>query len=146
MPRYRKKPLAQLVHGTRIYAPVHRETRYRVVGTDPVSGERIFVKCRTEELARGKARELEQFIAQAAPIRDPQDAGCLEGDELAPAQPGARSSTPIASASGPAGRPTPSTTRAGVVCPLPREPLVSAATTTRRGPRPAPPRPGRRSR
>jgi hypothetical protein len=63
MPRYRKKPLAQLEHGTRIYAPSPSETRYQAVGTDPVSGERIFVKVRTEELARGKARELEQFIA-----------------------------------------------------------------------------------
>jgi hypothetical protein len=45
-----------------------------MVATDPVSGERIFVKCRTEDIARAKARELEQFIAHA-PIRDPQDAG-----------------------------------------------------------------------
>jgi hypothetical protein len=74
MPRYRKKPLAQLEHGSRIYAPSAGEARYRVVATDPVSGERIFVKCRTEDIARAKARELEQFIAHA-PIRDPQDAG-----------------------------------------------------------------------
>jgi hypothetical protein len=32
MPRYRKKPLAQLEDGTRIYAPSPREARYRVVG------------------------------------------------------------------------------------------------------------------
>jgi hypothetical protein len=83
MPRYRKKPLAQLEHGTRIYAPSASEARYRVVGNDPVSGERIFVKCRTEELARGKARELEQFIAQAAPVRDPQDAGPRSVERLA---------------------------------------------------------------
>jgi hypothetical protein len=57
MPRsYRKKPLAQLEHGTRIYAPSAGEDRYRVVATDPVSSERIFVKCRTEEQARAKAR------------------------------------------------------------------------------------------
>jgi hypothetical protein len=40
-------------------------TRYRVVATDPVSGERNFVKCRIEDAARTKARELEQFIALA---------------------------------------------------------------------------------
>jgi hypothetical protein len=69
--RYRKKPLAQLEHGTRIYAPSTSEARYRVVANDPVSGERIFVKCGTEDQARAKARELEQFIDQAAPVRDP---------------------------------------------------------------------------
>jgi integrase len=83
MPRYRKKPLAQLEHGTRIYAPSPGETRYRVVATDPVSGERIFVKCRTEDQARAKARELEQFIALSAPIRDPQDAGPRSVERLA---------------------------------------------------------------
>ena len=83
MPRYRKKPLAQLEHGTRIYAPSPSEARYRVVATDPVSGERIFVKCRTEDAARTKARELEQFIAQSAPIRDPHDAGPRSVDRLA---------------------------------------------------------------
>jgi hypothetical protein len=83
MPRYRKKPLAQLEHGTRVYAPSAREARYRVVATDPVSGERIFVKCRTEDQARAKARELEQFIAQSAPIRDPQDAGPRSVERLA---------------------------------------------------------------
>jgi hypothetical protein len=36
--RYRKKPLAQLEHGTRIYAPSAREARYRVVATDPGLG------------------------------------------------------------------------------------------------------------
>lgn len=70
MPSYRKKPLAQFEHGTRIYAPSSGETRYRVVTTD-TAGQRVFVKCRTEEDARAKARELEQFLAQAAPIRDP---------------------------------------------------------------------------
>jgi len=67
---YRKKPFAQFEHGTRIYAPSGRDPRYRVVASDPSSGKRIFVKCKTEEAARAKARELEQFIAQAAPIRD----------------------------------------------------------------------------
>ena len=37
-----KKPLAQLEHGTRVYAPSTGEARYRVLATDPVSGERIF--------------------------------------------------------------------------------------------------------
>jgi integrase len=80
---YRKKPLAQLEHGTRIYAPSANEPRYRVVAADPVSGERIFVKCRTEEQARAKARELEQFIAQSAPIRDPHGAGPRSVERLA---------------------------------------------------------------
>jgi integrase len=83
MPRYRKKPLAQLEHGTRIYAPSPNEARYRVVATDPVSGQRIFVKCRTEDAARAKARELEQFIAQTAPIRDPHEAGPRSVERLA---------------------------------------------------------------
>ena len=81
--RYRKKPLAQLEHGTRIYAPSPREARYRVAATDPVSGERIFVKCRTEDAARAKARELEQFIALSAPVRDPHDAGPRSVERLA---------------------------------------------------------------
>jgi len=38
MPRYRKKPLAQLEHGTRIYAPSPSETRYRVVGPSDIEG------------------------------------------------------------------------------------------------------------
>jgi hypothetical protein len=83
MPRYRKKPLVQLEHGTRIYAPSTGESRYRVVATDRVSGERIFVKCRTEDAARAKARELEQFIAQTAPIRDSHDAGPRTVERLA---------------------------------------------------------------
>jgi integrase len=83
MPRYRKKPLAQLEHGTRIYAPSPSEARYRVVATDRVLGQRIFVKCRTEDQVRAKARELEQFIAQTAPIRDPHDAGPRSVERLA---------------------------------------------------------------
>jgi hypothetical protein len=67
MPRYRKKPLAQLEHGTRIFAPSARETRYRVVTTDPTSGERIFVKCAAEDQARAKAREPGQFVADMRP-------------------------------------------------------------------------------
>lgn len=59
MPRYRKKPLSQLEHGTRI------------------------VRCRSEDAARSKARELEQFIAQAAQIRDAYDAGPRSVERLA---------------------------------------------------------------
>jgi len=81
--RYRKKPLAQLERGTRIYSPSASEPRFRVVASDPVSGERVFVKCRTEEGARAKARELEQFIAQSAAIRDATDAGPRTVDRLA---------------------------------------------------------------
>jgi hypothetical protein len=83
VPRHRKKPLSQLEHGTRIYAPSPAEARYRVVATDAVSGERIFVKCRTEEAACAQARELEGFIAQTAPIRDPHDAGPRTVERLA---------------------------------------------------------------
>lgn len=57
--RYRKKPLAQFEHGTRIYAPSGGESRHRVVASDPASGERIFAKLATEEQARAKAREFE---------------------------------------------------------------------------------------
>src|SRR5206468_3335810 len=73
--RYRKKPLAQCEHGTRIYAPTEGETRFRVVTTDPATSERLFVKLATEEAARSKARELEQFIAQSAPVRGRRDEG-----------------------------------------------------------------------
>jgi hypothetical protein len=81
--QYRKKPLAQLEHGSRIYAPSASEAPDRVVATDPVSGERILAKCRTEDQARAKARELEQLIAQAAPIRDPHDTGPRSVERLA---------------------------------------------------------------
>ncbi len=57
MPSYREKPFAQLEFGTRIYAPFPAEGRFRVVTTDPTSGERIFLKCTTEEQARAKGRE-----------------------------------------------------------------------------------------
>ena len=71
----RKKPLAQLEFGTRVYAPSKSSPHYRVVTKDAVSGERVFLKCRTEEQARAKARELEQFIAHAASIRDSKQLG-----------------------------------------------------------------------
>jgi hypothetical protein len=70
--RYRKKPLVQFEHGTRVYAPSDGESRYRVVASDPASGERIFAKVATEDQARSKAREFEQLLAHAAPIRDPR--------------------------------------------------------------------------
>jgi integrase len=83
MARYRKKPLVQLEFGTRIYAPSSGEDRYRVVATDAVSGERIFVKCQTEAQARSKAREVEQFISQHAPLRDPGEQGSRTVGRLA---------------------------------------------------------------
>lgn len=70
MARHRKKPLAQLEHGTRIYEPSSAKARYRVVANDPVSGDRIFFTFRTEEQARAKAREVEQFVALQASLRD----------------------------------------------------------------------------
>ena len=39
MARSRKKPLAQLEHGTRIYEPSSSKARYRVVANDPNSGD-----------------------------------------------------------------------------------------------------------
>ena len=83
MSRYRKKPLAQFEHGTRIYAPTANEPRFRVVATDPTNDERIFVKCPSEGHARAKARELEQFLAQAAPIRDLRVDGARTVERLA---------------------------------------------------------------
>jgi integrase len=73
--RYRKKPLAQLEHGTRIYAPSAGESRYRVVSTDPTSAGRVFAKCLTEESARQRAREFEDLIAAGAPIPLPGEEG-----------------------------------------------------------------------
>lgn len=70
---YRKKPLVQFEHGTRIYAPSSGERRYRVVARDPSSPARVFAKFATEEEARERARELEQQLSHAAPVRDPGD-------------------------------------------------------------------------
>lgn len=81
--RYRKKPLAQLEHGTRIYAPSAGEARYRVVGTDPTTGGRVFVKCPTEDTARQKAREYEELISQGAPIPLPGEEGPRTVERLA---------------------------------------------------------------
>jgi integrase len=75
MARYRKKPLAQLEYGTRIYAPTANDRRFRIVTTDPLTRQRVFLTSTSEEQARAKARELELFIAQAAPIREPKESG-----------------------------------------------------------------------
>ena len=81
--RYRKKPLAQFEHGTRIYAPSSGELRFRVVARDSSSGERAFAKLATEEEARilsraadqsPKTRSVSMPSAQAAPSC-PQAAG-----------------------------------------------------------------------
>lgn len=81
--RYRKKPLAQLEHGTRIYAPSVGEPRYRVVSTDLTSGGRVFAKCLTEETARQKAREFEDLIVAGAPIPLPGEEGPRTVERLA---------------------------------------------------------------
>ena len=81
--RYRKKPLAQLEHGTRIYSPSAGEPRHRVVSTDPTSGGRVFAKCPTEEAARQKAREFEHLVAQGAPIPLPGEEGPRTVERLA---------------------------------------------------------------
>ncbi len=39
--RYRKKPLAQFEHGTRVYAPSGGDARYRIVSRDPTTGEAL---------------------------------------------------------------------------------------------------------
>jgi hypothetical protein len=71
--RSRKRPLAQFEHGTRIHPPTPGEPRFRVVSTDPVTGSRVFAKCRSEMEARAKAREFEQLVAQAGPRVDTTD-------------------------------------------------------------------------
>jgi integrase len=83
MPSYRKKPLAQFEHGTRIYAPSSGESRYRVVTTDNQSDRRVVSKCRTEELARAKAHEFEQFLALATPIHSRRNDGPRTVESLA---------------------------------------------------------------
>jgi hypothetical protein len=75
MPRYRKKPLAQLEHGTRIYAPSTGEAGFRVVATDPVSGERIFAKCRTKDAVPAKAASSNCSSPRPRPSAIPNDAG-----------------------------------------------------------------------
>ena len=65
--RYRKKPLAVLEHGTRVYAPSNGEDCYRVTATD-VTGRRVFHKFALEDDARAKARELEAYLSSRTPI------------------------------------------------------------------------------
>lgn len=69
-PKYRKKPLAQLEHGTRIYAPSDAESRYRVVATDPTTGRRFSTKAHDEATARERAREIEERLSRATPVHD----------------------------------------------------------------------------
>ena len=83
MPSYRKKPFAQLEHGTRIYAPSSGELQFRVVATDPSSGNRVFAKCHTEDLARAKAREFEQLILERSALPLPREDGPRTVDRLA---------------------------------------------------------------
>lgn len=71
--RYRKKPLTQFEHGTRIYAPSDGERTYRVVARDPSTGQRIFAKRATEDEARERAREIEALVASAVPVRSHED-------------------------------------------------------------------------
>lgn len=66
--KYRKKPLAQFEHGTRIYAPSGGETRYRVVATDPTTGRRFSTKALDEVAARARAREIETRLARSTPV------------------------------------------------------------------------------
>ena len=79
MPEYRKKPLAQLECGTRIYAPSAGQPRYRVVAVDPVSGERIFVKCRTEEAAPEP-----RPVSSSSSSPSPRSSATSPGDEGVP--------------------------------------------------------------
>ena len=68
MSSYRKKPLAQFEHGTRIYSPSSGETRYRVVGTDPATRRRFSTKAKDEAEARDRAREVEDRIAASRSV------------------------------------------------------------------------------
>ncbi|HWL43148.1 MAG TPA: tyrosine-type recombinase/integrase [Ilumatobacter sp.] len=71
--RYRKKPLASFEHGTRIYAPSASEHYYRIIATDPLTGKRVYLTATTEAGARDRARELEDRVAHAAELRQPDD-------------------------------------------------------------------------
>lgn len=66
--RYRKKPLAQFEHGTRIYAPSGGETRYRVVATDPTTDRRFSTKATGEATARSRAHEIELRLGRSTPV------------------------------------------------------------------------------
>ena len=61
--RYRK-PLVTFEHGARIYAPSEAEPRYRLIARD-ADGARLFLKFRTEDEARQRAREVESKLASS---------------------------------------------------------------------------------
>jgi integrase len=67
---YRKRPLVSFEHGTRIYAPSDSERYYRIVATDPVSSKRVYSMAKTEEIARERAREMEDRRARCVELRD----------------------------------------------------------------------------
>ncbi len=73
MARYRKKPLVQFEHGTKIYSPTSGEPYYRIVAPDPLSSKRLTAKRKTEDLAREQARDFEDRIANAKPLREVAD-------------------------------------------------------------------------
>jgi hypothetical protein len=83
MPRYRKKPLARLERGSRIYAPSP--------GEPPVPGGRRRLAPGWADLrhvlhgeaARAKARALDGFTGQSVPVREPHDAGRRTVERLA---------------------------------------------------------------
>lgn len=79
---YRKRPLATFEHGTRIYAPSESERYYRIVATDPLSGKRIYSMAKSEDLARQRAREMEERRAGSLQLRD-VDAGARTVGTLA---------------------------------------------------------------
>jgi integrase len=67
---YRKRPLASFEHGTRVYAPSDSERYYRIVAIDPVSSKRVYAMAKTEEIARERAREMEDRRARCVELRD----------------------------------------------------------------------------
>ena len=69
--RNRKRPLAVFEHGTRIYSPADGEQRHRIVARAPATGERLFVSAGSEEAARVRARDIEERLAAAASLREP---------------------------------------------------------------------------
>jgi integrase len=69
--RSRRRPVAVFEHGTRIYSPVDGERRHRIVSRDAVTGERVFIAAGSELEARTRAREVEDRLAAAASIREP---------------------------------------------------------------------------
>ncbi len=78
--RNRKRPLVVFEHGTRIYAPSESEHRYRIVARDITTGERLFLRADTEQEARLRAREIEDRLAVAASVREPDRWSRTVGD------------------------------------------------------------------